>query len=536
MKRRAADPLAHVEDSEPPKKFARQQPSSCASCRKRKLKCDRADPCGNCSLRNLECVPAGKPQRTVAADVATEDSSRVRREEERGECDARIDYEYRRLFPTEPELMYEGPRGANRAASYSTIDSPVVIGNSASASSRIVHNATESSTPVHPLGRTVRTSEASADSHGTNDPATHADETHHAHHNAIGNSKTWSPPPGWSVGVPYNHSYRKPPLPSPPPTYTTRSTASRPPRESTPRDDGLLTPASSAAQSYEPQIGEPFASAINANNASTTEHDANIEAFLEKAEPEHLSRCALRLETDAIGMRPSTPGYAPETKQGPTLNLLFPSDHTRLRHCLTPITPAKILAILPSQAKANRLLDHYADCVSWAYHICHGPTLRQVLSDIYREASQNKLVDLKQLSLIAAVLGISVYYASKDFNMTIEQTNHIANELLQLSQRALLEVDYLKCPSLSTVQAMLILGYMIVPESGQMATTLLILRAAVHCAQSLGLHRIDSPREVKAREQKAVDHIQLEMARRTWWGIAASDWYVAPSSSSSRIW
>ena len=39
-----------------PRKHPRQDPVSCQSCRKRKLKCDRKSPCSGCSTRHLECI------------------------------------------------------------------------------------------------------------------------------------------------------------------------------------------------------------------------------------------------------------------------------------------------------------------------------------------------------------------------------------------------------------------------------------------------------------------------------------------------
>lgn len=39
-----------------PKKPPRQDPVSCQTCRKRKLKCDRAIPCGSCAARRLKCI------------------------------------------------------------------------------------------------------------------------------------------------------------------------------------------------------------------------------------------------------------------------------------------------------------------------------------------------------------------------------------------------------------------------------------------------------------------------------------------------
>jgi hypothetical protein len=45
-----------VNDSSGAKKHPRQDPVSCQSCRKRKLKCDRKTPCSGCSTRHLECI------------------------------------------------------------------------------------------------------------------------------------------------------------------------------------------------------------------------------------------------------------------------------------------------------------------------------------------------------------------------------------------------------------------------------------------------------------------------------------------------
>lgn len=38
------------------RKYPRQDPVSCQSCRKRKLKCDRKTPCSGCSNRRIECI------------------------------------------------------------------------------------------------------------------------------------------------------------------------------------------------------------------------------------------------------------------------------------------------------------------------------------------------------------------------------------------------------------------------------------------------------------------------------------------------
>ena len=56
-----------VDEASIPRKQPRQDPVSCQSCRKRKLKCDRKTPCSGCSTRHLECIYHNSHPQTPAA-------------------------------------------------------------------------------------------------------------------------------------------------------------------------------------------------------------------------------------------------------------------------------------------------------------------------------------------------------------------------------------------------------------------------------------------------------------------------------------
>ncbi|KAI2899438.1 transcriptional regulator family: Fungal Specific TF [Aspergillus niger] len=63
MKRKAAFQLPHT-----PRRAPRQDPVSCESCRLKKIKCDRQQPCSSCSARRLACR-YGKPEAAGTARV-----------------------------------------------------------------------------------------------------------------------------------------------------------------------------------------------------------------------------------------------------------------------------------------------------------------------------------------------------------------------------------------------------------------------------------------------------------------------------------
>ena len=79
----------------------RQDPVSCDSCRKKKLKCDRGVPCANCTSRGVACEYQGRrPVTTATSSISaeSEDVNALRREN--AAIKARID----RL----EELIYSG--------------------------------------------------------------------------------------------------------------------------------------------------------------------------------------------------------------------------------------------------------------------------------------------------------------------------------------------------------------------------------------------------------------------------------------------
>lgn len=51
----------------------RQSPSSCQSCRARKLRCDQVQPCANCVARHEDCVFVVPPQKRQSLPVASAD-------------------------------------------------------------------------------------------------------------------------------------------------------------------------------------------------------------------------------------------------------------------------------------------------------------------------------------------------------------------------------------------------------------------------------------------------------------------------------
>lgn len=74
---------ANMEDQSNTRKRPRQDPVSCQSCRKRKLKCDRQAPCSGCKTRHIECIYLNGTYQNITPDTTVTRPTPARSESER---------------------------------------------------------------------------------------------------------------------------------------------------------------------------------------------------------------------------------------------------------------------------------------------------------------------------------------------------------------------------------------------------------------------------------------------------------------------
>jgi hypothetical protein len=80
----------------------RQDPVSCESCRKKKLKCDREMPCANCTSRGVTCEYQGRRPPLSSASTEPDEVNSLRREN--AAIKARIDRLEELIYSESPPL------------------------------------------------------------------------------------------------------------------------------------------------------------------------------------------------------------------------------------------------------------------------------------------------------------------------------------------------------------------------------------------------------------------------------------------------
>lgn len=183
---------------------------------------------------------------------------------------------------------------------------------------------------------------------------------------------------------------------------------------------------------------------------------------------------------------------------------------------------SEIAMTLPCKATAELLFNHYAKNLNWVYHIIHVPTTHQQLLGIYESLEACRKPIGSHLALVTAILAVAVYFRSKLLETTTvrEHEKGSCTKWSLLAQRALSEANHFTSPSLESLQATIIMTQFL-PNYGQNTSFTATL---THTAHMLQLHRVDSVRNRKLREETGYDAVELEVKRRIWWYIAGTDW------------
>jgi hypothetical protein len=240
-----------------------------------------------------------------------------------------------------------------------------------------------------------------------------------------------------------------------------------------------------------------------------------------------ISKTATWIEADAGTAH--GPGYSPYP-DGPVLPLLSPlvEDWTNVLAMAPPgpshppLSYLDIEIALPAKATAELLFNHYAKNLNWVYHIIHVPTTRQQLLGIYASLEARQKPISSHLALVATILAVAVYFRSNPVENAAlrEQKKGSCTRWSFLAQQALSESNHLTLPSLESLQTTIIMTQFL-PNYGQNTS---FRGTLAHTAHMLQLHRVDSARNRKLREETGYDAVELEVKRRIWWYIAGTDW------------
>lgn len=194
---------------------------------------------------------------------------------------------------------------------------------------------------------------------------------------------------------------------------------------------------------------------------------------------------------------------------------------------------------LPLQYQAKVLVSGYIQDLSYIQHVLHPPSLQTTIDETYLQIGGQTPVQSGHLILLLSILACATHIwdpreeDDDQHRLFVSSAQaHAQTPLWIRSAYAVLNAaQHCAAPTLETIQGIIILSFIISNLEGVSMRYRSLISTGLLLARELGLHRIDSPSNTHVATP-----LRVEMSRRVWWYLVATDWYsLARLSNASKL-
>ncbi|KAL4751795.1 hypothetical protein BDW72DRAFT_212561, partial [Aspergillus terricola var. indicus] len=175
---------------------------------------------------------------------------------------------------------------------------------------------------------------------------------------------------------------------------------------------------------------------------------------------------------------------------------------------------AAILREFPTYEDAETLLDYFTKTIDASYRMLHIPTTWQSLSDLYTDMKNGRLPSATQ----------------NDFHFETAALQRYSQKVLAerwVKQAVILLTNPPVPPSVQALQTCMSLAHLCTQMEGFSGSFGILSVTVLQMARSMKIHRLDSAPYREKRREHGADMVDLEVKRRIWWHMVASDWLLS---------
>lgn len=186
---------------------------------------------------------------------------------------------------------------------------------------------------------------------------------------------------------------------------------------------------------------------------------------------------------------------------------------------------------LPTQREAVQLFENYVKNIDYLQHVLHTPSVRRLLDEVYIKLAEPQPVEPCHVALVLSIFASTAYYwTSRNDHDLLFVTLDDANQASLLWSKAALDLlehsRRTTCGSIEDIQATVILSFLVLNLEGLSATSRSLMRTALIIARDISLYKVDAHHHER-RSNHQDDGIEIEVKRRVWWHVVATDWSIS---------
>ncbi|KAI1619879.1 hypothetical protein EDD37DRAFT_196347 [Exophiala viscosa] len=185
--------------------------------------------------------------------------------------------------------------------------------------------------------------------------------------------------------------------------------------------------------------------------------------------------------------------------------------------------------LLPPKDEASILMDFYFDYLSGLQHVLCEHTVRRIKETLYSNLEQGLPVVHSHAALLLIIFACSTALCSYHTGeMSRLYSLAVASQVSLVWVKGALDVlDHARRTtegSIEDIQAFILMTFFLYHLEGLSTRARRAFAAAIVTARELGLHKLDA-----VASSRHADPAEIEIKRRVWWHLVATDWFVALS-------
>ncbi|KAI1036165.1 hypothetical protein LB504_011604 [Fusarium proliferatum] len=190
---------------------------------------------------------------------------------------------------------------------------------------------------------------------------------------------------------------------------------------------------------------------------------------------------------------------------------------------------------LPPAHQAHLLCEHFIDTIQPTFGVLHVPSIRSLVYSCLGSVKEAPKFD--ELLMIFSIFAGAALAWTDELLLRLGATKANAVSAFDCyfhSALSIIEDAHTPLPpSVTAVSAICTLAHVAINSDDVVPIKALDLRSRCYnMCREMMIHRLDNPAAQKERDIKPANNIDLEVQRRVWWNMVASDWLTSFSGSS----
>ena len=173
------------------------------------------------------------------------------------------------------------------------------------------------------------------------------------------------------------------------------------------------------------------------------------------------------------------------------------------------------------------LFDHYALVFQPTFGVLHIPSTRTRMENTYHSMLEGEEPLAADLMLLFGIFSSAALAWTPQLLDQMDASREEARSaFIAYVRLALCILDHpgLLQPSTTALVAIATVAHVVMNADGFPIKVYMLRHRCLLMSRELGIHRLDTAKSIEERRIKGCDVIDVEVKRRVWWNMVASDW------------